>query len=135
MNALNTAIYGRLSAATALTSLLSGTTAIYNNQAPESVTYPYVIFSLQSGIDENMTQHRTKNMLVYARAYSGSSALQAGSIDAQIDTALHLVPLTVSGWTNFWMVREQDLELVENPPTGEQVFMSGGLYRVRIEKT
>jgi hypothetical protein len=135
MNALNTAIYSRLSGATALTSLLSGTTAIYSNQAPESATYPYVVFSLQSGVDENMTPHRTKNELIFARAYSGNSALQAGSIDAQIDTALHLVPLTVSGWTNFWMVREQDLELVENPPTGGQIFMSGGLYRVRIEKT
>jgi hypothetical protein len=135
MKALNTAIYSRLTAATALTNLLSGTAAIYAIQAPENAVYPYVVYSLQSGIDENMTQNRTKNMLYYVRGYSKVSNAQAGSIDAQIDTALHLVPFTgVSGWTNFWMAREEDIELVENPPTGGQVFANGGVYRCRIDK-
>jgi hypothetical protein len=135
MKALNTAIYSRLSSATALTSLLSGTSAIYATQAPEQAVYPYVVYSLQGGGDENMTANRTKNLVVFVRAYSKQSNAQAGSIDAQLDTALHMIPFTsVSGWANIWMAREDDLELVENPPTGGQIWMNGGLYRVRLDK-
>lgn len=135
MNELNTAIYGRLQGTSGVTSLLSGTTAIYNQQAPEGATLPYVVFSTASEIDENMTQNRTKNTLVSIRAYSGVSAAQAGSIDAAIDTAIHLVPLTVSGWTNFWMAREQGIELVENQPSGKRIFSSGADYRARLDKS
>jgi hypothetical protein len=129
MKFLNTALYSRLSAATALTNLLSGTAAIYSLQAPEGATLPYVTYSVQGGGDENMTPHRTKNLMVFVRAYSNTNA-RAGSIDAQIDAALHLVPFTgVTGWTSVWLARETDLETVENPPTGGQVFMNGGMYR------
>ena len=135
MKWLNTAIYSKLNGATALTSLLSGTAAIYALQAIESAVYPYVVFNVQGGGDMNESPHRVKNLVVFVRAY-GTVNSQAGSIDAQIDTALHLVPFTgVSGWANLWMAREQDLETVENPPTGGQVFMNGGLYRCYFEKT
>lgn len=135
MNALNSALYSRLQTTSAITSLLSGTTAIYNQQAPEGATLPFIVFSVPSEIDENMTQNRTKNNIVFIRAYSGVSASQAGSIDAAIDTALHLIPLTVSGWTNFWMVREQGIELVETQPTGKIIYTNGAQYRCRLDKT
>lgn len=129
MKFLNTAIYGRLNGATAVTSLLSGTTAIYAQQAPESAVYPYIVYSVAGGGDVNDTQRRLKNLLIFVRAY-GTVNAQAGSIDAAIDTALHMVPFqSVTGWTNIWLAREQDLETVENPPTGTQVFMNGGIYR------
>jgi len=134
MNVLNAAIYSRLQTTSAITSLLSGTTAIYNQQAPEGATLPFIVFSTPSELDENMTQNRTKNNVVYIRAYSGSSAAQAGSIDTAIDTALHLIPLTVSGWTNFWMVREQGIELVETQSTGKIIYSAGANYRVRLDK-
>ena len=133
MKALNTAIYSRLSGATALTSLLAGTASVYAIQAENNATYPYCVYSLQSGLDENMTQNRTKDMLYFIRGYSKISNAQAGSIDAQIDAAIHHVAFTVTGWTNFWLAREESIELVENAPTGEQVWMNGGLYRVRID--
>ena len=134
MNVLNAAIYSRLQTTSAITSLLSGTAAIYNQQAPEGATLPFIVFSTPSELDENMTQNRTKNNMVYIRAYSGSSAAQAGSIDAAIDTALHLIPLTVSGWTNFWMAREQGIELVETQPTGKIIYSAGANYRARLDK-
>ena len=133
MNALNNAIYSRLQG-TAITSLLSGTTAIYNQQAIEGAVLPYVVFSTVSEIDENMTQNRTKNTLVSIRSYSGSSAAQAGSIDNAIDTAFHLVPLTVTGWSNFWMAKEQAIELVENQPSGKKIFSVNADYRIRLDK-
>lgn len=135
INALASSIYSRLQGGTALTALLSGTTAIYHMQAPEAETLPFVVFSLQGGGDENLDRNRTKDLSVFVRAYSGSSAAQAGSIDAQIDGLLHLLPLTVSGWTNIWLSRETDLETVETEPNGQQVYMQGGFYRVHLDQS
>lgn len=137
MNALDSAIYSKLQSTSGLTSLLAGTTSIYSVQAPENATLPYVVFNVQGGGDDNETAHRTKNLVVFIRGYAeGMGAKKtAGSIDAAIDTALHLSSFTVSGWSNFWLAREEDLETVENPPSGSPIFMVGGLYRVRIEKT
>jgi len=134
MKFLNTAIYSRLNGATALTALLAGTTSIYAQQAPEGAAYPYVVYNIQGGGDENLTPNRTKNIVVFVRGYSKTGNAQAGSIDAQIDTALHLVPLSPSGWTNVWLARETDVETVENPPTGGQIWMNGGLYRCIVDK-
>ncbi len=56
MNALETALYNTLSGGTALTALLAGGTAapsIYNQQAPDEAAFPYVVFALQGGGDEN----------------------------------------------------------------------------------
>lgn len=135
MNALNTAIYSRLASTSAITSLLAqGTASIFHLQAKNNAPLPYIVFGKQGGGDDNDTANRTKNLVEFVRAYSGVSALQAGSIDAQIDAALHLVPLTVSGWTDFWLAREEDLETVETEPNDKQIFMQGGFYRVRLDK-
>ncbi len=50
MKFLNAAIYGRLNSATAVTALLSGTTAIYAQQAPEGAVYPYIVYSIAGGV-------------------------------------------------------------------------------------
>ena len=135
MKFLNTAIYNRLNGATAVTSLLAGTTSVYALQAPEGATMPYIVWNVQGGGDVNDTSNRLKNLVLFIRAYATTNA-RAGSIDAAIDTALHFVPFTgVTGWTNIWLARETDLEIVENPPTGSQVFMNGGLYRAYFDAT
>lgn len=133
MNVVNSAIYARLQGTAAIRSLLAGTTAIYNMQAPEGQAYPYIVFNLQGGGDENLTQNRTKNLVYYVRAYSGVSAAQAGSVDAQIDAALHLSPLTISGWSNIWAAREEEINLVENDPTGKKIYSCGSTYRLILD--
>ena len=133
MNALDTALYSRLQG-TAITALLSGTTAIYRNQAPEGAVLPYVVFNKQTGRPENLDANRVDNLLYYVRAYSGNSAGEAGSIDARIDTALHLVPLTVSGWTNIWLARESNIEIVSTEPSGRLIHSAGALYRIIVDK-
>ena len=135
MNALDTAIYSRLQG-TAITSLLAGTTSLYHLQAPENAALPYVVWNIQGGGDENLTQNRTKNLVVFIRAYSENSAALAGSIDDKVDAALsNSSPLTVNGWTNIWLAREQDLETVQLEPSGRQVHMAGGLFRVWLDKS
>ena len=133
INALASALYLKLQG-TAITNLLAGTTSIYHMQAKEGESYPYVVYSVQGGGDTNDTSNRVKDLLVFVRCYSKSSAMQAGSIDAQMDAALHLAPLTVSGWTNIWLARETDLETVETDPNGVKVYMQGGFYRIMLDK-
>lgn len=135
MNELQTAIYNKLQTRSQLTSLLAGTTAIYSLQAPDNATLPYAVFSVQGGGDENLDAHRTKNIIYFIRAYSQVSEAQAGSIDAQIDAAMHMQSLSVSGWANFWTAREEDLSAVETLSNGQKIWMNGGYFRIRIEDT
>ena len=136
MNDFETAIFSRLANTAAITNLLAaGSLSIFHLQADEGAAYPYITFSHQGGGDTNETRHRVKNILRFIRAYSSESAAQAGSIDAQIDTALHLVPLTVSGWANLWLARETDLETFENEPSGRPIWMQGAFYRLIMEDT
>jgi len=131
-NALNTAIYSTLSAGTVLTALLSGTMAIYNMQAPDGAALDYVAWNVQGGGDDNLTAHRTKNLVLFVRGYSSTSAARAGSIDAQIDALLHNAVLNVSGWSNFWLAREEDIATVEVTESGNTIWCAGGMYRLRL---
>jgi len=135
MNALDTAIYTKLQTNGTITALLSGTTAIYSVQAKNAETFPYIVFNVQGGGDENLDAHRTKNFVVYIRAYARGNKAQAGSIDSAFDAVLHLQSINVSGWANFWLAREQDLETAQVMANGETIFSVGALYRVRLEKT
>ena len=135
-NALWAALYTRLAGGTALTSLLAGGTAspsIYHLAAPKDAALDYVVFSHQGGGDENLTGNRTKNQLVFARGYSAVGPARAGTIDAQIDALLHMRALTVTGWGNFWLAREEDLELVEYDGAKVPTWMCGATYRVRLD--
>jgi hypothetical protein len=128
------AISTKLLATSALTALLATPASVFADQAPPNAPKPYVIFRAQGGGDENRTPHRTKNLLVQVRGFSVKSQAEARSIDAAIDAALHHVALTVTGWTNYWLAREGDIDLVENPPDGKTVYTAGGIYRARIAK-
>ncbi len=132
-NVLNEAIYNALSADSQLTSLLSGTAAIYYLQAPDGAELDYVVFSHQGGGPENITASDMRNQLVFVRGYSAVGPAKAGSIDARCSAILHGKALNVSGYTNFWLAREDDLSLVMNAPDGNQVWMAGAIYRVRLD--
>lgn len=136
INAINAALYSRLGGGTALTALLSGgSVSIYNLQAPDDATLDYVVYNLQAGGDENLTAHRTKDLTVFVRGYSSAGPAKAGTIDAQADALLHMRPLTISGWGNFWISRENDFANVEIDSANNKTWMAGGYYRIRAEKT
>lgn len=134
MNAVEIAMYSTLSAATALTALLAGTTAVYNQQAPQGAALPYVVFGLNAGGDDNDNPHRAKALVYSVKAVGTAGFANAGSIDIQIDALLHHGTLSPSGWTNFWTARESDFRYVETPTDGggRRFYHAGGLYRVRI---
>ena len=131
-NEINAAIYSTLSGGTALTALLAGTTSIYHGAAPRGTSFDYIIFNQQGGGDENSTPTRAKNLLYQVQAVSATSARQAGLIDAQVDELLHGQTLTVSGWSNYWTMREQDIEYTETTGDGQNIWHVGGLYRIRL---
>jgi hypothetical protein len=133
MNIINQGIYNTLKAGTALTTLLAGTTSIYNMQAPDSATLPYVVFNLQAGgADPNMPTNAI-NVLYYVRGFTKVSAAAAGSIATQIDALLHGKSVSVSGYTNYWCNHEQEIDSVQNLPNGEKVYSNGFYFRIRLD--
>lgn len=132
-NALHGALYGTLSGGTALGTLLSGTAAIYHLQAPPEAVLPYVVFSHSGGGQEALTPSNMHNVVYYIRGYA-TSANTAGSIDAQIDMLLHKKKLTVTGWTNFYTAREDNITSVETPPSGVSIYSAGAYYRIRLDE-
>lgn len=139
MNAVEAAIYSRLAGTAGLTALLATppaghTASIFLDEAPQGASYPYVIFGLQGGGDDNKSPHRAQSLLYMAKALATANMKAAGNIDTQIDGALHLNTLTVTGWTNFWLARESEIEFPENIGGGKRVFHRGGVYRIRIAK-
>lgn len=131
MNAVASAIYSTLSSGTALITALGGT-AIYEMQAPDSASLPYVVFSKQGGGPININPSDMRDLIYYVRAYAASQKA-AGTIDALIDALLNKRTLTVTNYTNYFTVREQDLDFVETRPSGLRVYSAGALYRIRID--
>lgn len=132
-NALNAGIYSKLSGGTALTALLASGSAIYYQQAPDYAALPYVVFNQQGGGPDNRTDHDTRSLVYYVRGYAGTPAV-AGSVDAQLSALLHRAALTVTGWTNFWLAREEDLATVQVLPNNDRIYSAGATYRVRLTK-
>ena len=96
---------------------------------------PYIIFNKMGGGPDNMTPSDSRSYLYFVRAYSAVSAAHAGTIDAQAMLLLHKKTLSVSGYTNYWTVRESDApQTVDNLPSGERAYQSGGFYRIKIDQ-
>jgi hypothetical protein len=131
-NVVETALYAKLTGTSALTALLSSSTAVFNQMATQAAGLPYVIFQQMSETDLNETPHRSKALLYLVKGVADSGFKEAGVIDAAIDTALHRTTLTVPGWTNYLMRRETSVRYPEPLPGGGTVYHSGGVYRLKI---
>lgn len=135
-NALNTAIYSKLSGGTALTVLLNGGTAspsLYFEQAPDGASLPYCVWIFPSELDTNQIPRRMKNIVL--RVYAVASApAQAGTIDAAVDTLLHNATLTMaSPWaSSLWLRRENGYQLITTSEAGLRYYTSGADYRVEL---
>lgn len=130
-SALNAAIYTRLSGGTALVSALGGT-AIYHGYAPENKPLPFVVWSYSGGGAENMTPNASVNEVVYIRAYA-ETAKQAGTIDGLVASLMDSPNLTVTGWSNFWLAREEEIFMPETDEAGLTTWSCGAYYRVRLD--
>ena len=130
--AVETALYTQLTGGTALIAALGGT-AIYALQAPDGSLPPFVVFTPVAGQPDNDTPSDMRSVLYQVRCYSGSKAT-AASLDALVSARLHRQTLSVTGYTNFWTVRESDSPaLVENLPNNVKTYSYGGYYRIRLD--
>lgn len=130
LNALNAALNTRLTGGTALIAALGGT-AVYHAYAPEGQALPFVVWSHSGGGHENMTPNESVNLVVYIRAYA-ASAKEAGALDGMVATLMSS-PLTVTGWNNFWLAREESIVMPEKEASGETTWACGAYYRVRLD--
>lgn len=98
------ALYGKLSATSAITSKLSSATAIYAKQAPLGATMPYIVFGVQAGGRDNRFAGDHDDVYYTVKAVADAAAngaLVAEQIADAIEDALHESTLTLEGgWTN-----------------------------------
>lgn len=133
-NALNAAIYSRLTGGTALTGLLSGTTSVYFKSVPEGNTdSDFVIFDYGSDLELNIAPGRERDELLLIKGVSKNNPSKAGSIENQIDALIHDQTLTVAGWTNFWIRRETGVSLEEDDD-GDRWYHSGAYFRILLDQ-
>ena len=136
-NALNAALFTRLSGGTALVTALGGT-AIYpverlinHGFAVEGQPQPIVIWSYAAANAENMTPNDSVNDVIYIRAYT-ATAKQGGTIDGLIASLME-TSLTVTGWNNFWLAREEEIYMPQTDAAGKTTWSCGAYYRVRLD--
>jgi hypothetical protein len=135
LTGIYTGIYNTLAGGTALTSLVGGTVTprIYNKQAPDAATTPFVIFSQQAGGPMLINPSELSENIIFVRAWGSTDASSRQVFDV-IDGLLDKKVLTLTGFTNLWCARENDLDAVEDQPDGTKRYMYGGLYRIQIDK-
>jgi hypothetical protein len=111
---------------------------VYFQTVPPNIVpaYPYIIFDYVNESDVNDTSHRLKNCVVSIKAYANTQvgALNAGTLDGQIDTALHRKTLNISGWTNIQTQRENAMALVDTDAAGKQIYAVVTDYRILADK-
>jgi hypothetical protein len=124
------AIYTTLTGSTALTALLNDATSVYDTQAPEGASLDYVVFSLQAGGPEVVTGSEIENNLWFVRVYS-TSAKKASEAFEKVDALLHRKNITIGSGVTWWCAREENVKNVEVTPSGQLIWMAGGIYRIR----
>ena len=133
MLAFEEQLYIKLNGGTALIALLGGT-EIYNSLGARGSanTYPFVIFTKSSGIDENISPKRAKTFVYQVTGISNKSKKEAEQIDDACDELVHNISFaSIAAWGNYWCMRESDISYVEEV-SGRVLWHEGGLYRVRL---
>ena len=143
MNELETAIYTKLAATSALTTLLSSGTAIYNGKVPQRKgtdgadwPYPCVVFSQASEIDNYALSAATYIDFIYTikavtkNPGAAISRSTAGSIDAAIKAALNNASLSISGHSLLSIRRVSGVPPYEEVESGVIYTHKGGQYRI-----
>ena len=132
MRAIRSALFSQLTSDTALVSELSGETAVYYGLAPQGTARPYVIFFNAGGGPEN-TYPGGLTSEVYVVKGVADTLSKALAVDERCKTALHAQTLSVTGYTNIWTRREDEVSLTEVSDEGAIIRHEGGYYRIRVD--
>jgi len=133
VKAVETGLYSLLTGTAALTTALGGS-YIYTRVAPQGQARPYVIFFHAGGGPENVYPGRLQADTYMVKAVADSLS-QAATLDGLIDAALHHAEgsLTVTGYETLWLVRENEVQMVETADSGDLIWHYVAYYRVRID--
>lgn len=141
--AIRNGLYSVLSGDSTITTIVGtdaqGNPNIFNNQATEGATLPYVLFFLVSGQFPNISPIRETDDLWQIEAVAQDTASASGMETAEsLATAIHNafdhVPITVSGWTNFWITPKAYMHMVENEG-GTQYYRVIQEVQIRMQQT
>ena len=131
IDAVNKAIYTKLSGYSALTSQLGSVTAVYFAQAPLGAALPYIVYSIASGGEDNDTPLDAGDISYTVKGVA-KTALSAGAIADSIRDALHEQSLTIdSPWTVYRCQHEAVIMYPENVER-DQYWHAGGNYRIKF---
>jgi len=126
------ALYSKLIGDTALISELSGDTAIYYGVAPQETARPYVVFFNAGGGPDNTYPSDLTSEVYVVKAVADNLG-GALTVDNACKTALHKQTLTVTGYTNIWTRREDEVSLTEVSDDGTVIRHEGAYYRIRVD--
>ena len=131
MNAIETGLYSALSGDSALTTKLGGS-FIYNQIAPQTQAFPYVVFQHTGGGHMNINPSDLQGHLYLVKAVDDDVKV-AGQVDDLVKAVLHQGTLTVSGYTNVQTLRETQVRIAEVLSSGKVVYHAGAYYRILVD--
>jgi hypothetical protein len=136
MNETRRAIFDRLSGDATLTGLLAAPGNIYHQVAPQTATFPVVVFHKAAGTPVlQFVGAYVQNDLWSVRAISqGSSSTAAEEIAARVDVLLDNAELAITGRVHLYLRRDSDIDMSEQD--GADTFAHvGALYRLWTQPT
>lgn len=128
---INAAIYSRLANTAAITAIVG--TRIYPMIAEEGAATPYIVFYLGSEVNSLLSPHKDFND-VYRIAGWGEHPSQLTTVinlTSAIHTAFDGQALTITGYTNYWLVYERMQRFIETV-SGKQFVQIVADYRIRV---
>jgi hypothetical protein len=131
--ALDAALFTALNIA-AVNNVATG--GVYSRRAPQGTVSPYLIYNLQSKVDDYWAYTKRGGQALYL-VKAVSKALwpkEAQDIDTQIDTALQDATLTITGFSQIYCRREANLEFPEEVD-GVIYQHVGGIYRIIADES
>ena len=135
MNQVFQSLYGTLTASTAITSLLSSTSAVYDTQAPPSAKYPLLIMQQQGWSIETLDANEREDAYITIKAIGTQSFGNAGTIDAAVRTLINDGSASISGHVTLWQKATEQIRYVETDPAGRNFYHVGHVYRLRFTNT
>ncbi len=112
MNNLLQAIYGK-TIGSALSIDVGG--RIYLDLAPDDTKFPYIVFSIVSGVpDRTFTEHYTDSLIQFSLFSASLSAIEITAIYNDLKALFDEQPLTISGSTLVWMREEHLTTMVDH---------------------
>ena len=137
------ALFAKLNVSGVLSSGTGLATAVYNSKAPESASFPYLVFQEQAAapVGYNFSQTIADETLYYVIqgfADKNSSTTKspqevAETIAQNAETAIGTTMTLTGGGTVTWIGRENNIPPIESQQGDRYVYQRGFLLRVSVE--